>query len=65
MNIIKDAVTISMLGMSLLLSACDDSKKPQQPEAEKKASVFDAEKSDVLPYLNIQEQPAKSGAAFL
>ncbi|CAM4210952.1 hypothetical protein [Acinetobacter pragensis] len=64
MNIIKDAVIISMLGMSLLLSACDDSKKPQQPEAEKKASVFDAEKSDVLPYLNIQEQPAKVALPF-
>ena len=59
MNIIKDAVTLSLLGMSLLLSACDDAKKPQQPESEKKASVFAPEKAEVLPYLNIQEQQAK------
>lgn len=64
MNIIKDAVTLSLLGMSLLLSACDDAKKPQQPESEKKASVFAPEKAEVLPYLNIQEQPAKIALPF-
>ncbi len=64
MNIIKDAVTLSLLGMTLLLSACDDAKKPQQPESEKKPSVFAPEKAEVLPYLNIQEQPAKIALPF-
>ncbi|OTG90137.1 hypothetical protein [Acinetobacter sp. ANC 3813] len=69
MNFIKDTVAISMLGAALLLSACDDSKKPQPSETEEKASVFSLDKEssdneDLLPYLNTQEQLAKIAQPF-
>ncbi|WP_374664807.1 hypothetical protein [Acinetobacter sp.] len=64
MNLIKDAVTFSMLGMALLLGACDNADKAPQQDTEKKASVFAQNKEEVLPYLNIQEQPAKIAQPF-
>lgn len=64
MTLIKGAAALSLAGMALLMSACDNSNKPQPPEAEQKSSIFESEKADVLPYLNIQEQPAKVAVPF-
>lgn len=56
----------SVIIMGLMLSACDASKQEsKQPDQEQSStSVFKTEKADVLPYLNIQEQPAKIALPF-
>ncbi len=64
MKPIQHIAGISLVSMALLLSACDDAQKQPQLKNEKKASIFEAEKTDVLPYLNIQEQPAKMAVPF-
>ena len=58
----RDVIVVSLL--SLALMACD-SKKPEAPEkADVKPPEVAVEKADVLPYLNIQEQPAKIALPF-
>lgn len=58
----RDVIVVSLL--SLALMACD-SKKPEAPEkTDVKPPEVVVEKADVLPYLNIQEQPAKIALPF-
>ena len=58
----RDVIVVSLL--SLALMACD-SKKPEAPEkTDVKLPEVVVEKADVLPYLNIQEQPAKIALPF-
>lgn len=58
----RDVIVVSLL--SLALMACD-AKKPEAPEkADVKPPEVVVEKADVLPYLNIQEQPAKIALPF-
>ena len=63
MKLSKEVVLGSVIGLSLVLSGCDKSEKESAtPSQNEKMSV--AKNADVLPYLNIQEQPAKIALPF-
>lgn len=64
MKIMKRGTAVSLLSIAVLLCGCDEAKKDSAKPAEKKPSIFETEKADVLPYLNIKEQPAKIALPF-
>lgn len=65
MKIFKDATVVALLGSAILLSACDSGKeKTATVHQEENASAAQAINPDLLPYLNIQEQPAKVAKPF-
>ena len=63
---LSNAVMLSSaISLGLLLGACD--QKKSEPETKTQDAVVEieqVEKADVLPYLNIQEQPAKIALPF-
>jgi len=63
---LSNAVMLSSaISLGLLLGACD--QKKSEPETKIQDTVVEieqVEKADVLPYLNIQEQPAKIALPF-
>jgi len=63
---LSNAVMLSSaISLGLLLGACD--QKKSEPETKTQDTVVEikqVEKADVLPYLNIQEQPAKIALPF-
>ncbi|WP_374531372.1 hypothetical protein [Acinetobacter sp.] len=60
-NIIQIAVLV-MAGLAV--SACDSSKQSQDQQNSDSASIFKQDKAEVLPYLHIQQQPAKIALPF-
>jgi hypothetical protein len=60
-NIIHLSVLLC-IGMSL--SGCDTSSKSQDEEQNSPASIFNSDQAEVLPYLHIQQQPAKIALPF-
>lgn len=52
-----------LFASSLLLTACDSSQQ-KEPKTDNNAETASAKKADVLPFLNIQEQPAKLSLPF-
>ena len=66
MKIRKDVLSLSLVSLALILNGCDRDKSEQKVTAEKTAVAAEksVEKADVLPYLNIQEQPAKVALPF-
>jgi hypothetical protein len=60
-NIIQ--ITILVLA-GLSVSACDSSKQPQDEQQNNSASIFKQDQAEVLPYLHIQQQPAKIALPF-
>lgn len=55
----------SAISLNLLLSACDQKKPEPESKPQQQAEVVPkVETEDVLPYLNIQEQPAKIALPF-
>ncbi|ANF83066.1 hypothetical protein A3K93_01705 [Acinetobacter sp. NCu2D-2] len=65
----RDIWVYSVLSLSLGLIACDSNKndvkdQPQPQQKQETPKIAEAEKADVLPYLNIQEQPAKIALPF-
>ena len=63
MKLSKEVVLGSVIGLSLVLNGCDQGEKESltTPKSEK---ITVAKNADVLPYLNIQEQPAKIALPF-
>ncbi len=65
MKLSNTVMLSSAISLGLLLSACD--QKKSEPETKTQDTVVEikqVEKADVLPYLNIQEQPAKIALPF-
>lgn len=60
-NIIQIAVLVLA---GLAVSACDSSKQSQDQQNSDSASIFKQDKAEVLPYLHIQQQPAKIALPF-
>ncbi|MGY5393357.1 hypothetical protein [Acinetobacter sp. NigerLNRRAM0016] len=60
-NIIQ--ITVLVLA-GLAVSACDSSKQSQDQQNSDSASIFKQDKAEVLPYLHIQQQPAKIALPF-
>ena len=59
MKLSKEVVLGSVIGLSLVLSGCDQSEKEPVNTPENEQITAAQQTADVLPYLNIQEQPAK------
>lgn len=65
MKLSNTVMLSSAISLGLLLSVCD--QKKSEPETKTQDTVVEieqVEKADVLPYLNIQEQPAKIALPF-
>lgn len=60
-NIIQIAVLVLA---GLAVSACDSSKQSQDQQNSDSASIFKQDKAEVLPYVHIQQQPAKIALPF-
>lgn len=63
MKLSNTVMLSSAISLGLLLSACD--QKKSEPETKTQDTVVEieqVEKADVLPYLNIQEQPGTKPA---
>ena len=60
-NIIQIAVLVLA---GLAVSACDSSKQSQDQQNSDSAPIFKQDKAEVLPYLHIQQQPAKIALPF-
>ncbi len=64
MKLSKEVVLGSVIGLSLVLSGCDQSKKSLLILRKMRKCTAAQQTADVLPYLNIQEQPAKIALPF-
>src|SRR5690606_18756074 len=64
MKLSKEVVLSSVIGLSLILSGCDQSEKEpvNTPQNEKMTAA--QQTADVLHYMNIQEQPDKIALPF-
>lgn len=64
MKLSKEVVLGSVIGLSLILSGCDQSEKEPVNTPQNEKMTASQQTADVLPYLNIQEQPAKIALPF-
>jgi len=65
MKLSNTVMLSSAISLGLLLGACDQKKsEPETKTQDRVVEIEQVEKADVLPYLNIQEQPAKIALPF-
>lgn len=60
----KEVTLVSIIGLSLLMSGCDKNEKEPTLKQSNEKTVAVQERTDILPYLNIQEQSAKIALPF-